>query len=78
MKREWASFLELNISLHLWETGQAVLKGRIIKYSVYKRNIEKEQEIQVEQKKNIFSKNPEDVSAYLLDKHKFTHAHSRS
>lgn len=41
-KREWACFLEINDSPEtspslLWETGKAVLRGKIISYSVYKK-----------------------------------------
>lgn len=38
----------------LWETGKAVLRGKIISFSVYKRKKEKKQEADLEQK--IFEK----------------------
>lgn len=55
LKREWASFLEINDSPKssptvLWETGKAVLRGKIISFSVHKRKKEKEQEVRLEQK----------------------------
>ncbi len=54
-KREWASFLEINDSRKssptlIWETGKAVLSGKIISFSVHKKKKEKEQEVKLEQK----------------------------
>ena len=54
-KREWASFLEINDSPTsspslLWETGKAVLRGKIISFSVHKQKKEKEQENRLTQK----------------------------
>uniref|UniRef100_A0A0E9U7Y5 Uncharacterized protein n=1 Tax=Anguilla anguilla TaxID=7936 RepID=A0A0E9U7Y5_ANGAN len=42
IKREWAFFLEINDSPEiapslLWETGKAVLRGKIISYSTHKK-----------------------------------------
>jgi len=42
IKREWASFLEINDSPNivpslLWETGKAVLRGKITSYSTHKK-----------------------------------------
>ena len=50
LRREWASFLEINDSPEtsptiLWETGKAVLRGKIISFSVNKKKREKEYEM---------------------------------
>lgn len=55
IKREWASFLEINDSPEssssiLWETGKAVLRGIIISFSTHKKKIEQRQEAESEQK----------------------------
>lgn len=55
LKKEWASFLEINDSPKssaslLWETGKAVLRGKIISFSVHKKKKEKEKEAQLEGK----------------------------
>lgn len=54
-KRDWACFLEMNDSLEsspslLREAGKAVLRGKIISFSVYKKRKEKEQQAELEQK----------------------------
>lgn len=54
IKREWASFLEINDSSTssptiLWETGKAVLRG-IISFSAYKKKKENQQESELHQK----------------------------
>lgn len=55
IRREWTLFLEMNVSPGsspslLWETGKAVIRGRIISYSVYNKKKEKEQEIELNSK----------------------------
>jgi len=34
----------------LWETGKAVLRGKIISFSIHKKKIEKQEEIRLENK----------------------------
>lgn len=55
IRREWASFLETNDSPEispslLWETGKAVIRGKIISYSSHKKRKEQELESSLEQK----------------------------
>ncbi len=52
LKRKWTSFLEINDSPKssaslLWETSKAVLRGKIISFSVHKKKIEKQEEMQL-------------------------------
>ena len=78
-RREWASFLELNDSPEtspalLWESGKAVLRGRIISYSSYKKKKEKEQETQlqqnIEQYETMNANNPTEETRNNLRKYK--------
>ncbi len=55
LRGEWASFLEINDSPNtsatlLWETGKAVIRGRIISYSSHKKKKDTELELLLEQK----------------------------
>ena len=55
IKREWASFLEINDSPEispstLWETGKAVMKGIIISYSSFKKKQQQQLEKTLEEK----------------------------
>ncbi len=79
-KREWACFLEMNDSPELspsllWEAGKAVLRGKIISFSVYKKRKEKEGQAELEQKikeledSNI--NNPTENTQDTLRKYKF-------
>ena len=77
-KREWASFLEINDSPEssptlIWETGKAVLRGRIISFSVHKKKKEKEQEVRLEQKikelETLNANNPAEETLNELRKH---------
>ena len=69
IRREWASFLEMNDSPEispslLWETGKAVLRGKIISYSSYKKKQQQQLENTLEQKilqlTNHYTNNPSD------------------
>lgn len=79
LKREWACFLELNDSPEtspslLWETGKAVLRGKIISFSVYKKRKEKDQQAELEQKikllEDININNPTEETQNSLRKYK--------
>lgn len=65
---------ELSPSL-LWEAGKAVLRGKIISFSVYKKGKEKDQQAELEQKikeledSNI--NNPTENTQDTLRKYKF-------
>lgn len=54
IQREWASLLEMNDSPEispslLWETGKAVIRGKIISYSSHKKKQQQELENTLEQ-----------------------------
>ncbi len=67
IRREWASFLEMNDSPEitpslLWETGKAVLRGKVISYSSHKKKqqqeLENNLEHQIKHLTNLYSNNP--------------------
>lgn len=54
IQREWASLLKMNDSPEispslLWETGKAVIRGKIISYSSHKKKQQQELENTLEQ-----------------------------
>lgn len=55
IRREWAFFLDMNESPEispslLWETAKAVITGKIISYSSYKKKQQQQLEINLEQR----------------------------
>ena len=77
--REWTSFMEINDSSNisatlLWQTAKAVLRGKIISYSTYKKRKDTELEIDFEKKikelENTHATNPSEHIYCELQKHK--------
>lgn len=78
-KREWTSFMDMNDSPNtstslLWQTGKAVLRGKIISYSSYKKRKDTELENDLEKKikelENTHATNPSESIYNELLKHK--------
>lgn len=77
MKKQWASFLEINDSPEiklwvLWETGKAVLWG-IMRYSVYikkKQQLENALQQKIKKLTNSHANNPSEQIQNLLNYHK--------
>ncbi len=70
-KREWAFFMEMNDSPNtsatlLWQTGKAVLRGKIISYSSYKKRKNTELQSEMEKKiKELKNKHASDPSEHI-------------
>lgn len=78
-KREWTFFMEMNDSPNtsptlLWQTGKAVLRGKIISYSSYKKRKDTKSQLEMEKKikelENAHATNPTDNIFCELQKYK--------
>lgn len=81
-KREWTSFMEINDSPNisaslLWQTGKAVLRGKIISYSSCKKHKDVELENNLENKilENTHTTTNSESIYYELQKHKIELSH---